>query len=339
MVKIIHYMLFTFLSMLLLTANVFAAPATYKSPAGGYELTLPTERINVFSTPTELRFYHKNFLVSLDVLNLPASLKADNPSKLSGEELLTLEQLLLTTQDYPGYKVTKSQLNTVDDEGSYRLTLQNNNKLITNRDFVLAENIFSATGKLLTLRINCNLKDAAGAEQLLQTLSSNLKVSAPKEVKNNTLINNYCGYTIDLPLAWHTQTLNADNICFSVPLNDKTNTNGIIRTFATTDYATFSRAKNQELNKEETKFVERMSKFAENTTITKHKPVIISGLNGVLIEKTIKKDATTCKVIDCYLFTKSKGYQIKFTTNDSVNYPVQLKNFTTAINSFKTNKL
>ena len=79
-----------------------------------------------------------------------------------------------------------------------------------------------------------------------------------------------------------------------------------------------------------------MTKYAASQTIITHKPININGLNDILIEKTINKQDEITNMLECYLFTASKGYQINFSSKDKNQYDASKKDFLDAISSFKT---
>ena len=111
---------------------------------------------------------------------------------------------------------------------------------------------------------------------------------------------------------------------------------GCIRTFTTNEYAQYAKASEPELSKIENQFMERMTKYATSQTIITHKPININGLNGILIEKTINNQDEINNMLECYLFTASKGYQINFSSKDKNQYDASKKDFLDAISSFKT---
>ena len=79
-----------------------------------------------------------------------------------------------------------------------------------------------------------------------------------------------------------------------------------------------------------------MTKYTTKQTIINHKPTNINGLNGILIEKTINTQDEITNMLECYLFTTNKGYQINFSSKDKKQYDGSKKDFLDSISSFKT---
>lgn len=336
MKKLFRFIIFTLTLTFILSNFATASAKEYKSAYGNYSLILPEEIVPLYEGPTALSFYHQNMLVLIDVLDLPTNLQSIKPTAFNTDQISLLEGFLTKNQGYPSYRKVSSSFQNIRNKDSFCLTLENTDNISANRKTIVMKVIFINKKKLLNISINANNLDLEKAETVMKKLTETLKMSEPKPVKSNYFNNKYSGYTIDLPLDWQTKTIYANNI---IQLEPTTNTSyaekGIIRSFETNEYAQYTAATGTELNKLENEFVDRITKYASNTTINKHNPVSISGLNGVWLEETIKNQNDTIYLIDCYLFTANKGYQFKFSTNEPIINTQHQKAFTDSIYSFK----
>lgn len=335
MKKLFRFIIFTLTLTFILSNFATASAKEYKSTYGNYSLVLPEEIVPLYDGPTALSFYHQNMLVLIDVLDIPTKLQSIKPKSFNPDQINLLEGFLTKSQGYTNYRKVSSSFENIKNKETFCLTLENTENVNANRKTVVTKVIFINKKKLLNISINANNLDLEKAETLIKKLTETIKMGEPKTVKSNFFNNKYSGYTIDLPIDLQTKTVYADNIIQLEPINTTYAQKWIIRSFQTNEYAQYTTATENELSKLEKEFVDRLTKYASNTTIDKHNPVSINGLNGVWIEETIKNQNDTTHLIDCYLFEANKGYQFKFSTNEQVINTQQQKAFTDSIYSFK----
>ena len=203
-----------------------------------------------------------------------------------------------------------------------------------NKEKLLADTIFINSKNVFVIAAFAPNSENEKAAELLSTILNSVKINDAKYLKNNYFTNIAAGYSLNLPNGFHTKTGNTYNIMQLQKADNQVI--GSIRTFTTNEYAQYAKASEPELSKIENQFIERMTKYAASQTIITHKPININGLNGILIEKTINKQDEITNMLECYLFTASKGYQINFSSKDKNQYDASKKDFLDAISSFKT---
>ena len=128
----------------------------------------------------------------------------------------------------------------------------------------------------------------------------------------------------------------SENVIMAKSLSTVHNDDALIRAFKTNQYADLANADAKSLPAIEKAFVDKITQYTTNVTVIKHKPVTVDGLNGSIIESTDNIDLKKVFVVNAYLFDKKgMGYQMRFNTDDTINYDLKLKAFENAILSFK----
>ena len=174
------------------------------------------------------------------------------------------------------------------------------------------------------------------AQAGLAAVTNDLKPTKPRYPEYNIITSGLLGMEIELPAGWHGYTLKADNIIFARSLSSVHEDNAMVRSFKTNEFADFAQADANSLKDAENNFVDKITKYTPNISIVKHEPVIIDGLNGSIIQFTDSDDLKKVFVVNTYLFTKDGiGYQIRFNTDDTINYDLKMQAFTGAIKSFR----
>lgn len=337
--KIIAFILVTLLS-LSLTSAVFAESLQtekFKSPEGGYTLNIPAakSRIDVLRGSNNLRFYFQDQLVTIDIYDKPSNITSLQIKDYTPGEIEILDKLLITSQDYPDYTKSTSTILEVNGNIMYKALLVHDSSIITYRNNTIVGAIPSDENKILIIAVNFSERSLEQAEKYFSQLCATLEVKKPKAAKNNLLVNLESGYSAELPLGWHVKTHNSDNIIVASEVEHEDKDNAMIRAFNTKVYGNFAKASPEEQEKLTKAFYTKIAKFADSDEIKNCSSIIIDGLKGVLVEREETVDEQKNYYLDCYLFTTDKGYQLKYSTSDSINYPTKLKAFRNSINSFK----
>ena len=236
----------------------------------------------------------------------------------------------------PDKRVKPKALVTSPYDDVYNFVLQPPAKVKINRDFVIGKAYQLKNDKLLVIRISSPMSEKAMAKANLNVLTSDLKLSKPKYPEENTLTSALFGYKLNLPTGWHAYTQNADNIIWAKSLSSVHNDEALIRAFKTNEFANFAKADAQGLATEEKAFVEKITKFTPNITVVRHQAVVIDGMNASIVESTDSVDLKKVFIVNAYVFSKDGiAYQIRFNTDDTINYDLKTKSYISAIQSFK----
>lgn len=235
-------------------------------------------------------------------------------------------------------KITSSDL-TINYDNSASFAMNAPQKLAINRKYVVGKAYQIRNDKLLLVTVASPENEKGIAQAGLSAVTQDLKLSKPHYPEENLLTSNLLGISIDLPAGWHAFTLKADNIIMARTLSGVHNDNAMLRAFKTTEFATLAKADSKQLAAAEKGFIEKITKFTPNISIVKHEPIVIDGMNGSLIQSTDSDDLKKVFILNTYLFTPDGvGYQIRFSTDDTINYDLKLQAFTAAIKSIKQSK-
>lgn len=232
-------------------------------------------------------------------------------------------------------KITSSDL-TINYDNSASFAMNAPQKLAINRKYVVGKAYQIRNDKLLLVTVASPESEKGIAQAGLSAVTQDLKLSKPRYPEENLLTSNLLGVSIDLPAGWHSFTLKADNIIMARTLSGVHNDNAMLRAFKTTEFAALAKADSKQLVAAEKSFIEKITKYTPNISIVKHEPIVIDGMNGSLIQSTDSDDLKKVFVLNTYLFTPDGvGYQIRFSTDDTINYDLKLQAFTAAIKSLK----
>jgi len=338
-----------------------AEKAAFQPESGGYSLELPANRTEIYRTTKGIRYMVGTQLVNADIYSLPNFLSV--PMKnYSAQQIADFEKFISDIEDFPGFTLEKSALDQetttlskklteskkdlskftpklVLNENYYAFTLKPPANSTVARNFIIGKAYQLKNDKLFVIRVSAPLKDKLTAQQTLSNLTNNLKVSKPKYSEDNVIAAQQMNYEITLPSGWHAFTLLADNIIMAKSLSSVHHDEVMIRSFKTQEYSNFANANEQDLPAEAAAFVEKITKFTPNVSVTKQEPITINGINGVIIESTDNVNLKKIFVVNAYFFAKDgSAYQIMFNTDDTINYDLKISAFKNAVNSFKKTK-
>ena len=205
-----------------------------------------------------------------------------------------------------------------------------NRKYVTGRAYQLLND------KILVITVASPEAEKNIAQQGLQAITSDLKLGKPHYPDANILTSNLLGMSLELPAGWHGYTLKADNIVFARSLSSVHEDNAMIRAFKTNEFSELATATSADLENAEKAFVDKITKYTPNVSVVKHEPVVIDGLNGSIIQFTDSDDLKKVFVVNTYLFApEGIGYQLRFNTDDTINYDLKMQAFTESVKSFK----
>jgi len=335
-----------------------AEQAVFQPESGGYSLQLPATRTEIYRTTMGIRYILGTQLINADVYSLPNFLSV--PMKnYSAQQIADFEKFISDIEDFPGFTLEKSALDqettaprnkSVSDktetakftpklilnENYYAFTLKPPANSTVSRNFITGKAYQLKNDKLVVVRVSAPIRDKIIAQQTLNDLTHNLKVSTSKYSENNLITAKQMNYEITLPSGWHAFTLQANNIIMAKSLSSVHHDEVMIRSFKTQEYYNFANANENDLPAEATAFVEKITKFTPEVTVTKQEPIVINGINGVIIESTDTVNLKQIFVVNAYFFAKdNSAYQIMFTTDDTINYDLKISAFKNAVKSFK----
>lgn len=333
-----YYFILSTTLMVALAYNNYTYAKEYKSPYGNYSMNIPENATVITEGPTSYRFAQGNVKIECNIISLPQEMQANKDSINNTERITKLDNLLLSSIADINYQKTNSSWQKYKNKELLYQTFENKAADNLNNEKLLADTIFLNNKKIFVISAFAPNTENERASQLLATILNSIKINDSKEYKTNYFKNFSEGYSIDLPINWYSKANSSQNIIQLQRANtiDNKQLTGSIRTFSTSEYAQFAKAAEPDLSKMENHFIERMTKYASNQTVINHKPININGLNGILVEKTINKQDEVINLIECYLFTANKGYQINFSVKDKMQYDLSKNDFINSILSFKT---
>lgn len=222
------------------------------------------------------------------------------------------------------------------NDNVYNFSMKYDGPATVVRNIVLGKVYQVNPDKVLVLKVETNEAEKIEGSKLLSELANSLKFTRASFPEHNTLVAKKLGYQINLPMGWHANTFMTENLIIAKSLSTVHKDNSLIRTFKTDQYAELANADPKNLKTVEAEFVKKITQYTPNVTVIRHKPVTIDGLNGSIVESTDSVDLKKVFVLNAYLFDKKGiGYQMRFNTDDTINYDLKLKAFENSINSFK----
>ncbi len=327
------YFVLSMTVMINLANNNNAYAKEYKSTYGNYSMNIPENTIPISEGSTSYRFAQGNINVECNIISLPPELQMNEENKSSNDKIIKLDNLLLSSIADINYQNTNSFWQKYKNKELLYQIFENKSADNPNKEKLLADTIFINNKNVFVISAFAPNAENEKAAELLASILKSVKINEAKDIRNNYFTNIAAGYALNLPNGWHNKSGNTYNI---IQLQKADNqVTGSIRTFTTNEYTQYAKASEPELSKLENQFMERMTKYSTNQTIITHKPININGLNGILIEKSINNQDEISNMLECYLFTSDKGYQINFSSKDKKQYDVSKKEFLDSISSFK----
>lgn len=346
-----------------------AAPKnTYKPASGGYTLTVPPGSKEIYHTSTGIRFtVGKDFLVSADLYTLPSFVSV--PMKqYSAEQQKEFKKFLGKIQDQENdtiqeeggsqalgsqsslngilgeklrkYRATAGRTETVKPEkreasDTYTYVAVPEDKLRTHRPFLIGRAYQPERNVLLVVNVSAPENLEAAARSALQSLCSDLALSRVKYTDVNLLTVPGMGYEMEIPSGWRMYTLRADNVLFGRSLSSVHTDGLMIREFSDDTFAELGNSTPEGLKEAENAFIQKVTRYTPNITVLHHEPISVGTLNGSMAECTDTGDLKKVFVVNTYLMNpQGNGYQIRYQTDDTINYDLKLKAFKQSVESF-----
>lgn len=346
-----------------------AAPKnTYKPASGGYTLTVPPGSKEIYHTSTGIRFtVGKDFLVSADLYTLPSFVSV--PMKqYSAEQQKEFKKFLGKIQDQENdtiqeeggsqalgsqsslhgilgeklrkYRATAGRTETVKPEkreasDTYTYVAVPEDKLRTHRPFLIGRAYQPERNVLLVVNVSAPENLEAAARSALQSLCSDLALSRVKYTDVNLLTVPGMGYEMEIPSGWRMYTLRADNVLFGRSLSSVHTDGLMIREFSDDTFAELGNSTPEGLEEAENAFIQKVTRYTPNITVLHHEPISVGTLNGSMAECTDTGDLKKVFVVNTYLMNpQGNGYQIRYQTDDTINYDLKLKAFKQSVESF-----
>lgn len=246
--------------------------------------------------------------------------------------LETVDTKLKAAADKEAIKSPVLKLNETECD----FTLKPSKKMDMTHDYITGKAYQLRNDKLLILRVSAPQGNSTAAAGLLRSLTDDLKLSKPKYPEDNYIDAKILGYRLDMPYGWHPYTLKANNIIMIKSLSSVHNDEGMLRAFKTTAFADFANAGPGNIKTAEEAFVKQITKYTPNITVTKHEAFLADGNNGCIIQTTDSDNLKKMFVVNGYVFSRDgHGYQMRFSTDDTINYDLKVQSFVKAIKSFK----
>lgn len=346
-----------------------AAPKnTYKPASEGYTLTVPPGSKEIYHTSTGIRFtVGKDFLVSADLYTLPSFVSV--PMKqYSAEQQKEFKKFLGKIQDQENdtiqeeggsqalgsqsslngmlgeklrkYRATAGRTETVKPEkreasDTYTYVAVPEDKLRTHRPFLIGRAYQPERNVLLLVNVSAPENLEAAARSALQSLCSDLALSRVKYTDVNLLTVPGMGYEMEIPSGWRMYTLRADNVLFGRSLSSVHTDGLMIREFSDDTFAELGNSTPEGLKEAENAFIQKVTRYTPNITVLHHEPISVGTLNGSMAECTDTGDLKKVFVVNTYLMNpQGNGYQIRYQTDDTINYDLKLKAFKQSVESF-----
>ena len=253
----------------------------------------------------------------------------------SNTPLETVDEKLKDKAENNSIKTPVLKLNETECD----FTLKPSKEMDMTHDFITGKAYQLRKDKLLILRVSSPKNEGQIATGLLRSLTGSLKLSKPKYPEDNQISVAVSGYKLSMPFGWHPYTMKVNNILLLKSLSSVHNDEGMLRSFKTNAYADFANAGLGNINAAAEAFVKQITKYTPNITVTKHEAFVADGTNGCIIQTTDSEDLKKIFVVNGYLFSKDGyGYQLRFSTDDTINYDIKVQSFVKAIKSFKREK-
>lgn len=346
-----------------------AAPkTTYKPASGGYTLTVPAGSKEIYHTSTGIRFtVGKDFLVSADLYTLPSFISV--PMKqYSSEQKKDFTKFLTKIQDQENdtiqedgtskdlgsapaldgilerklrkYRKTSGEAEpkTVEKKkgpDSYTYVAVPEEKLRTHRPFLIGTAYQPEKNILLVVNVSAPENMEAAARQALKALTGDLTLSPVKYTDVNLLTVPGMGYQMEIPSGWRMYTLRADNVLFARSLSSVHTDGLMVREFSDNTFNELGTSTAAGLKEAENTFVQKVTRYTPNITVLRHQPITVGTLNGSMMECTDSGDLKKVFVVNTFLMnSQGNGYQIRYQTDDTINYDLKLSAFKQSVESF-----
>lgn len=201
---------------------------------------------------------------------------------------------------------------------------------ITGRAFQPQKNV------LLVVNVSAPEEQQQGADMALKSICSDINLSKVKYTDINLLTVPGMGYEMEIPSGWRMYTVRADNVLFGRTLSSVHTDGLMIREFSDNTFAELGTSTPQGLKDAENAFIQKVTRYTPNITILHHEPITVGTLNGSLAESTDNDgDLKKLFIINTYLMNaQGNGYQIRYQTDDTINYDLKLRAFKQSIESF-----
>ena len=170
----------------------------------------------------------------------------------------------------------------------------------------------------------------------LESICASLPLSKVKYTDINLLTVPGMGYEMEIPSGWRMYTVRADNVLFGRTLSSVHTDSLMIREFSDHTFAELGNSTPQRLKEVENTFIQKVTRYTPNVTILHHEPITVGTLNGSLAESTDNDgDLKKLFIVNTYLMNaQGNGYQIRYQTDDTINYDLKLRAFRQSIESF-----
>lgn len=348
-------------------AGAAAPKNTYKPASGGYTLTVPPGSKEIYHTSTGIRFtVGKDFLVSADLYTLPSFVSV--PMKqYSTEQKKDFKKFLGKIQDQENdtiqddgssrnfgsqpaldgilgdklrkYRSTSGEPEPKKDKkkelDSYTYVAVPEDKLRTHRPFLIGRAYQPEKNVLLVVNVSAPENLEAAARSALQSLCSDLTLSRVKYTDVNLLTVPGMGYEMEIPSGWRMYTLRADNVLFGRSLSSVHTDGMMVREFSDDTFAELGNSTPEGLKEAESAFIQKVTRYTPNITVLRHEPISVGTLNGSMAECTDSGDLKKVFVVNTYLMNaQGNGYQIRYQTDDTINYDLKLRAFKQSVESF-----
>lgn len=208
-------------------------------------------------------------------------------------------------------------------------------KLRTHRPFLIGRAYQPERNVLLVVNVSAPENLEAAARSALQSLCSDLALSRVKYTDVNLLTVPGMGYEMEIPSGWRMYTLRADNVLFGRSLSSVHTDGLMIREFSDDTFAELGNSTPEGLKEAENAFIQKVTRYTPNITVLHHEPISVGTLNGSMAECTDTGDLKKVFVVNTYLMNpQGNGYQIRYQTDDTINYDLKLKAFKQSVESF-----
>ncbi|MCD2435563.1 hypothetical protein LQE88_06115 [Acidaminococcus sp. NSJ-142] len=339
----------------------------FKPASGGYTLTVPPGSQEIYHTTTGIRFtVGKTFLVSADLYTLPNFVSVPM-RQYSSEQQKEFTSFIGKVQDMQdstivedGVKGSTGQSAAADrlravlrrvnnpelmraredeksgyDRDTFTYEAIPKDSLKTRRPFTVGKVYQPQKNIALVVNVSAPQDQEAAAREALKALTKDLSLAKVRYTDINLLTVPSMGFEMEIPSGWRMYTLRADNILFGRSLSSVHTDDLMIRRFSDPSFAELGTATPANLKQAESNFLDKVTRYTPNVTILRHEPITVGTLNGSLAESTDNEDLKKVFIINTYLMNRQgSGFQIRYETDDTINYDLKLNAFKQSIESF-----
>lgn len=235
-----------------------------------------------------------------------------------------------------GEASTVSSQQTTRLGDTFRYVAIPKDKQKTHRPYVIGQAYQPQKNILLVVNVSAPEEQQQAAAMALQSICTNLPLSKVKYTDINLLTVPGMGYEMEIPSGWRMYTVRADNVLFGRTLSSVHTDSLMIREFSDHTFAELGNSTPQRLKEVENAFIQKVTRYTPNVTILHHEPITVGTLNGSLAESTDNDgDLKKLFIVNTYLMNaQGNGYQIRYQTDDTINYDLKLRAFRQSIESF-----